>query len=147
MASPHAQTRKRQILAEIAKLDFCPPGSLIQRTTRCGSRTCRCHTDPEHRHGPYPSWIRKVGGKTVTHTLNAAQAERYQAWFDNTRRLRELVTELEALSVQVINENEGWPENQVTVDRPPPSATLQRTRPQRDPTDRETTSATPPSPL
>ncbi len=110
MASPQARARKRQIMAEIAKLDFCLPGSLVARTTRCGTPTCRCHTDPERVHGPYPSWIRRVGAKTVTHTLSASQAERYQAWFDNARRLRQLVDELEALSVQVITETEGWDE-------------------------------------
>jgi uncharacterized protein DUF6788 len=108
MASPQDRSRKREILAEIAKLDFCLPGSLVERTTRCGTPTCRCHTDPQRRHGPYPSWIRKVNTKSVTRTLNASQAERYRAWFDNTRRLRELVGELEALSVEVINETEGW---------------------------------------
>ncbi len=108
MASQQARTRKRQIMAEIANLDFCLPGSFVERTTRCGTPTCRCHTDPDRRHGPYPSWIRKVGAKTVTHTLSATQAERYRPWFDNTRRLRELINELEALSVQVISEAEGW---------------------------------------
>jgi hypothetical protein len=108
MASQQARSRKRQIVAEIAKLDFCLPGSLVERTTRCGTPTCRCHTDPDRRHGPYPSWIRKVGAKTVTRTLNASQAERYRTWFDNTRRLRQLVNELEALSVQEIEHAEGW---------------------------------------
>jgi hypothetical protein len=108
MTSAQARSRKREILTEIAKLDFCLPGSLVERTTRCGTPTCRCHNDPDRRHGPYPSWIRKVGAKTVTHTLTATQAERYRAWFDNTRRLRTLVDELEALSVQVINDAEGW---------------------------------------
>lgn len=108
MASQQARSRKRQILAEIAKLDFCLPGSLVERTTRCSTPTCRCHSDPDRRHGPYPSWIRKVDAKTVTRTLTTTQAERYQAWFDNTRRLRELVHELEALSVQAITEAEGW---------------------------------------
>jgi hypothetical protein len=108
MASQHARSRKRQILAEIAKLDFCLPGTLVERTTRCSTPTCHCHSDPDRRHGPYPSWIRKVGAKTVTRTLSTTQAERYRAWFDNTRRLRELVDELEALSVQTINEAEGW---------------------------------------
>jgi len=107
MASPQARSRKRQILAEIAKLDYCLPGSLVQRTTRCGTPTCRCHTDPDRRHGPYPSWIRKVGAKTITRTLSADQAERYRPWFDNARRLRELVNELEALSVQAIEHAEG----------------------------------------
>ena len=108
MASQQARSRKRQILAEIARLDFCLPGSLVERTTRCGTPTCRCNSDPERRHGPYPSWVRKVGAKSVTRTLSAEQTERYRAWFDNSRRLRQLVNELEALSVQAINEAEGW---------------------------------------
>jgi hypothetical protein len=108
MTPTQARSRKREILGEIAKLDFCLPGSLVERTTRCGTPTCHCHSDPDRRHGPYPSWIRKVGPKTVTHTLTATQAERYRAWFDNTRRLRTLVDELQALSVQVISEAEGW---------------------------------------
>jgi hypothetical protein len=114
MASNQARSRKRQILAEIAKLDFCLPGNFVERTTRCGTPTCHCHTDIDRRHGPYPSWIRRVGAKTVTKTLSASQAERYRPWFDNARRLHELVDELEALSVQVIAETEGW-------DHPPAS--------------------------
>jgi Family of unknown function (DUF6788) len=111
MATRQARSRKRQILEEIARLDFCLPGSLVERTTRCSTPTCRCHSDPDRRHGPYPSWIRKVGTKTVTHTLSASQVERYRPWFDNTRRLRELVSELQALSVQVVGDAEGWEES------------------------------------
>jgi hypothetical protein len=119
MATRQARSRKRQILEEIARLDFCLPGSLVERTTRCSTPTCRCHSDPDLRHGPYPSWIRKAGTKTITHTLSAAQAERYQPWFDNSRRLRELVGELQALSVQVIGEAEGWEESNPQTAQPP----------------------------
>ena len=49
-----------------------------------------------------------VLGPTVTRTLRAQQAERYQPYFDNTRRLRELVEELETLAVEVITQAEGW---------------------------------------
>ena len=38
-------------------LGLCLPGSLVERTTRCGSPRCRCHTDPSYLHGPYPSSI------------------------------------------------------------------------------------------
>lgn len=120
MASKQAQTRKRQIIAEITKLDFCLPGSLVERTTRCGTPSCHCHTNPQHRHGPYPSWIRKDGTKTITRTLSPAQAERYRPWFDNTRRLRQLVDELQALSAQVVAETEGWTDTPAT-DRHPDS--------------------------
>lgn len=105
----NAKRRQRQIVAEIAKLGFCLPGSLVQRTTRCGSPRCRCHSDPDQLHGPYPSWIRKVDAKTVTRTLSPSQLERYQPLFDNTKRLRELIRELEALSAQVVEQAEGWP--------------------------------------
>ena len=102
------ELRQRQITDEIAQLGLCLPGSLVERTTRCGSPRCRCHTDPSHRHGPYPSWIRKVGSRTVTRTLSPAQLDRYRPLFDNTRRLRELITELEALSAQAVEQAEGW---------------------------------------
>jgi len=102
------KTRHRQITAEIAKLGPCPPGNLVERMTRCGSQRCRCHDDPTQLHGPYPSWIRKVGDRTVTHTLSRDQAERYRPMFDNSRRLRELVSELHLLGAQLVDEAEGW---------------------------------------
>ncbi|MGH3157314.1 MAG: DUF6788 family protein [Streptosporangiaceae bacterium] len=104
----NADLRRRQIADEIARLGPCLPGSLVQRTTQCGSPRCRCHTDPSHRHGPYPSWIRKVGAKTITHTLSPTQLERYRPLFDNTKRLRELVGELQTLSAQAVEQAEGW---------------------------------------
>jgi hypothetical protein len=103
-----AERRQRQITAQIAKLGLCLPGSLVERMTRCGSPRCRCHSDPGQLHGPYPSWIRKAGAKTITRTLTPAQAERYRPLFDNTRRLRELISELETLSAQVVEQAEGW---------------------------------------
>ncbi len=108
MPTKHAEHRRREIMTDIAKIGFCLPGSLVKRTTRCGNPSCACHTDPDRIHGPYLSWTRKVGTKTVTRNLNAAQAERYQPWFDNTRRLRELISELETLSVQAATDAEHW---------------------------------------
>ena len=110
MPSTPASTelRQRQIAGEIAQLGLCLPGSLVERTTRCGSTRCRCHTDPSHRHGPYPSWIRKAGTRTITRTLSPAQLERYRPLFDNAKRLRELISELETLSAQAVEHAEGW---------------------------------------
>jgi hypothetical protein len=103
-----AELRQRQIAGEIAALGLCLPGSLVDRTTRCGSPRCKCRSDPGHMHGPYPSWIRKAGARTITRTLSAAQAERYRPLFENTKRLRELITELETLSAEVVEQAEGW---------------------------------------
>ena len=106
MPTRQVERRRREIVAEIAKVGFCLPGSLVTRTTRCGTKSCRCHTDPERLHGPYLSWTRKVGAKTVTRNLDAEQAERYQPLFENHKRLRQLIAELEALSVQSVIEHE-----------------------------------------
>jgi hypothetical protein len=65
-----------------------------------------CRPGPAAR--PYPSWTRRVNGKTVTRTLNTQQAERYRPLFDNSRRLRALIDELEDLSVGVVTRAEGW---------------------------------------
>jgi hypothetical protein len=108
MPDTPAERRRRQILDEIANLGYCLPGSVVDRTSRCGNPNCRCHTDPAHRHGPYRSWTRKVAGKTVTRNLNDGQLQRYQDWFDNDRRLKALVSELEELSITVVDQAEGW---------------------------------------
>jgi hypothetical protein len=110
----NAERRQRQIAAEIAKLGPCLPGNLVERMTRCGSPRCRCHSDPSQLHGPYPSWIRKAGAKTTTRTLTPAQAERYRPLFDNTKRLRELISELQTLSAQVVEQAEGWAQSSGT---------------------------------
>lgn len=75
---------------------------------RCGQRRCRCKDDPPRLHGPYLQWTRKVNGKTVTKTLTPEQLARYQQWLTNTRRLRELTAELEALTIHAVEQAEGW---------------------------------------
>jgi hypothetical protein len=99
---------QQRIARQLAEIGFVLPGSLVSRTTTCGKPGCRCQADPPQLHGPYLSWTRTVGGKTVTRQITPQQQRRYQAWFDNARRLRALVTELEDLSVQAIEQAEGW---------------------------------------
>jgi hypothetical protein len=98
---PAALDRQRQkLLAEIATLGFALPGTLTARHTRCSTPGCRCHAQPPSLHGPYHTWTRKITGKTVTRQLSAEQAERYRPWFDNARKLRALIRQLQTLSLQ-----------------------------------------------
>ncbi|MGH8961683.1 MAG: DUF6788 family protein [Jatrophihabitantaceae bacterium] len=86
--------------------DYALPGTLARRFMRCGKANCRCKADPPVLHGPYWHWTRTVAGKTHTRSLNAEQAQRYQPWFDNARRLRELLTDLEERSLRAFRDAE-----------------------------------------
>ena len=106
--TPAQQAQIRRIAAELAALGFALPGTLADRMTRCGRANCRCHADPPRLHGPYHQWTRKKNGKTATRILTDDQLADYQPWFDNHRRLRELVAELEELSLAIAEADPRW---------------------------------------
>jgi hypothetical protein len=93
--------RHQQIQAELGQIGLALPGSLTQRTTRCQRAGCHCHADPPRLHGPYPTWTRKIGSRTITKTLTPQDAERLRPYFDAHRRLRQLITELETISIEL----------------------------------------------
>ncbi len=100
--------RQAEIVRQLGDLGFVLPGTITTRTKTCGKANCRCRTDPDQRHGPYIQWTRTVDGKTVTKQLTTDQLDRYQAWFDNTRLLRDLVDQLQTASIDAITAAEGW---------------------------------------
>jgi hypothetical protein len=105
------QAQAARIAAEIASLartGFALPGTLADRMTRCGHANCRCRADPPHLHGPYHQWTRKKDGKTATRILTDEQLADYEPWFDNHRRLRQLIAELEALSLDIAEADPRW---------------------------------------
>ena len=102
---PDRLNEARQIateLARIARTGEVLPGSITKRHTRCGHAGCACQGDPPRRHGPYWQWTRKVANKTVGGYLSKEQANDYQRWIDNDRRLRELLTRLEAIGIECL---------------------------------------------
>ena len=98
---PFAATRKA-LADALADIDGLLPGSVVVRHIRCGKRGCACKADPPTLHGPYIQWTRTVRGKTVTRYLSEEQLDRYQPWFDNARRLKELVAKLEIASLHAV---------------------------------------------
>ena len=103
------ERRRAKITAEIAALGLPLPGSLVERRTRCGNTGCKCHADPPQLHGPYLTWTRKVDNKTVTRTLDPGRAERLRPLLNNSRRLRELVSEFEALALRQVENDPAQP--------------------------------------
>jgi hypothetical protein len=97
-----------EITARLAGAAFALPGTVADRMTRCGHANCRCHADPPQLHGPYHQWTRKKNGRTSTRILTDEQLADYSPWFDNHKRLRELITELEALSLAIAEADPRW---------------------------------------
>lgn len=110
MVEPGASERRAQaaIVRRLAEAGFALPGTLIERTMRCGKPTCRCKWDPPQLHGPYHQWTRKVDGKTVTVNLSDEQIASYGPWFANAQTLRSALNELEQLSLRIAQRAEGW---------------------------------------
>jgi len=102
------QAALSRISAELAALGPCLPGSVVVRTGPCGKAACSCHQDPARLHGPFRSWTRKVAGKTATRLLSGDQLDDYRPLFDNHRRLKALVRELEDLSVAIVERDPRW---------------------------------------
>lgn len=100
---PAHREEARQIATELARLARSAdvlPGTIAERRTRCGRSNCACHKDPPRLHGPYWHWTRKITNKTVGKYLTKDQAQQSQRWIENDRRIRELLTRLEAIGIQ-----------------------------------------------
>jgi hypothetical protein len=121
---PWTATR-RGLATELGQIDGVLPGSLVIRRMRCGKPGCACKADPPALHGPYIQWTRTVQGKTVTRFLSEEQLARYQSWFDNARRLRQLVAKLEIASVHAFEAERRRPAT--TASRAPGSRSGRRT--------------------
>lgn len=98
---------RQALAAAMAEIDGVLPGSVVVRHMRCGKSGCACRADPPALHGPYIQWTRSEGGKTVTRFLSEEQLARYQPWFDNARRLKDLTAKLQIASVHAFEQTEG----------------------------------------
>ncbi|MDA8040152.1 MAG: hypothetical protein M0Z69_13575 [Actinomycetota bacterium] len=106
----NARRREEQarIAAALGQIGFALPGSVAVRNYRCGKDNCACHDDPQRLHGPSIQWTRKINAKTLNRVLSEEQWCDYEAWFDNARKLRALVADLERLSLEVFEEDDRW---------------------------------------
>lgn len=91
---------RRRLTAQLSDVGFVWHGSVHRQMLTCGTPTCRCHADPNARHGPYAYWSTKVAGKTVSRLLKPAEAKLYEEWIDNRRKIERVVRDLKALSAK-----------------------------------------------
>jgi hypothetical protein len=86
------------------------PGTLTVRSYACGKPNCRCHANPPQLHGPYAEWTRKIGGKTLTRRLTDAELAAWQPLFDNARKIRTLLAELQELTLAIVEASPAPPQ-------------------------------------
>ena len=89
---------RRRLAAQLLAVDYIWHGSVTRRRQMCGQASCRCHRDPDARHGPYAYWTTKIGGKTVSRLLTAAEADLYEAWIKNRQHLEKTVAALKKVA-------------------------------------------------
>lgn len=102
-----SEERLRAILDELSSIGAVLPGSISERTTRCQRPGCHCRVEPYVLHGPYSTWTWRRGGVAVTKTLTTEEAERLGPYSAAHHRLKQLVTELELVSLDLIEHHEG----------------------------------------
>ena len=106
--TPGQQAALDQIAAELAAAAGpALPGTLTVRAYACGKPGCRCHAAPPRLHGPYAEWTRKIGGQTVTRRLTIQQLAAWQPLFDNAKKLRALLAELQELTLGIVEASES----------------------------------------
>jgi hypothetical protein len=114
--------QQRRIAKALSEIGFALPGSLTVRAYRCGKAKCRCRAEPPQLHGPYAFWTRKIEGKTVSRILSDDELTEYQPLFDNARKLRALVNELQELTLQLVETTDtGTAGKATTTPASPPS--------------------------
>ena len=100
--SPAQQAARDKIAAPLAAAGFALPGTLTIRAYACGKHNCRCHAGPPRLHGPYAEWTRKIDGKTITRRLTEAELAAWQPLFDNAKKIRAQLAELQDLTLKII---------------------------------------------
>ena len=92
----------KALKAQLQTLGFIGQGSVCTRRITCGRPACRCHDDPDARHGPYHYWTRKARGKTVGLRLTEDERVLYREWIANNRELERIVTEMRRVSSRAL---------------------------------------------
>ena len=119
-ASPAQRAALDKITAELAEAAGpALPGTLTVRSYACGKPACRCHGDPPALHGPYAEWTRKINGRTVTRRLTEAGLAGWQPLFDNAKRLRALLADLQDLTLAIVEASEDHEPHPAKPDKTP----------------------------
>lgn len=96
------QQKFEELKKRILNVGFVAEGSLIKRFLTCGNPSCRCHNNPDKRHGPYFQMTWKRNGKTVSKFISPELASMYKQWIDNKKNLQTILKEMYKTSEKAI---------------------------------------------
>ena len=100
--SPAQQAARDKIAAELAAVGFALPGTLTDPRLRLRQTQLPLPRRPAPAARPLRQWTRKIGGKTVTRRLTEAELTAWQPLFDNAKKIRALLAELQDLTLEII---------------------------------------------
>lgn len=93
--------RYQKLAASLAEIGFIWHGNLQRRMLPCKNPKCACTLEGKPQHGPYPYWTTKKNQKTVTKLLTAEEADLYEHWIENRRKLEHIIKQMNELSKKV----------------------------------------------
>jgi len=88
----------RELTASLRDLGYVWNGTVVRQMLTCGKESCACHQDKRRRHGPYAYWSTKLKGRTVSRLLTPTEADLYEEWIRNRRRLDKIQRRMLSLS-------------------------------------------------
>jgi len=92
------QKQYRKLAKLLSEIGFIWHGNLQRRRLPCSNTKCACKTNPKSKHGPYPYWTTKINQKTVTKLLTAEEADLYEEWIQNRRKLQSILRKMNQIS-------------------------------------------------
>ena len=93
------EKRHARLSARLARLGLVLQGTITERRI---VRADPKNPKKEKNYGPYYQWTFKRQQKTVTVNLTASQAKTYQRAIDRHRKMEEILDEIRALSLEIL---------------------------------------------
>jgi hypothetical protein len=94
--------KHRKLCEALADIGPVKRGSIYKTYSGCGSPGCRCHRDPEARHGPYWYWTCKIDGKSRCRKLEGHTLSLYRRYASNYKKLKEALKRIEKVSDEIL---------------------------------------------
>jgi hypothetical protein len=96
------ESRRDDLLAELAQVGDFRRGSLSEVYRKCGKPNCACAAPGHRGHGPQWNLTRRVGGRTVTlHLKRGPELEKVRREVAEYKRFRDLCDQVAEVSEQI----------------------------------------------